>query len=35
MIIPDINLLLYAYDAASPFHAKANAFRVFPERHEG
>lgn len=23
MIIPDINLLLYAYDADSPFHAKA------------
>lgn len=23
MIIPDINLLLYAYDAGSPFHAKA------------
>lgn len=23
MIVPDINLLLYAYDAASPFHAKA------------
>ncbi len=23
MIIPDINLLLYAYDSASPFHAKA------------
>ena len=26
MIIPDINLLLYAYDAASPFHAKAAAW---------
>ena len=26
MIIPDINLLLYAYDAASPFHAKAVAW---------
>ena len=26
MIIPDINLLLYAYDAASPFHAKASAW---------
>ena len=24
MIIPDINLLLYAYDADSPFHAKAS-----------
>ena len=24
MIIPDANLLLYAYDAASPFHAKAS-----------
>ena len=23
MILPDINLLLYAYDAASPFHGKA------------
>jgi len=23
MIIPDVNLLLYAYDAASPFHRKA------------
>jgi uncharacterized protein len=23
MIIPDINLLLYAYDASSPFHARA------------
>jgi uncharacterized protein len=23
MILPDINLLLYAYDAASPFHTKA------------
>lgn len=23
MIIPDINLLLYAYDSTSPFHAKA------------
>lgn len=23
MIIPDINLLLYAYDAGSPFHSKA------------
>src|SRR5262245_57420104 len=23
MILPDANLLLYAYDAASPFHAKA------------
>ena len=26
MIIPDINLLLYAYDAGSPFHAKAAAW---------
>ncbi|MBI5388723.1 MAG: PIN domain-containing protein [Verrucomicrobia bacterium] len=26
MIIPDINLLLYAYDAASSFHAKAAAW---------
>ena len=26
MIIPDINLLLYAYDSASPFHAKAVAW---------
>jgi toxin-antitoxin system PIN domain toxin len=23
MIVPDVNLLLYAYDAASPFHAAA------------
>ena len=23
MIVPDINLLIYAYDAASPFHQKA------------
>jgi uncharacterized protein len=26
MIIPDVNLLLYAYDAASPFHATAAAW---------
>lgn len=26
MIIPDINLLLYAYDSSSPFHAKAVAW---------
>lgn len=26
MIIPDINLLLYAYDSASPFHVKARAW---------
>jgi toxin-antitoxin system PIN domain toxin len=26
MIVPDINLLLYAYDAASPSHAKAAAW---------
>lgn len=26
MIVPDVNLLLYAYDAASLFHAKANAW---------
>ena len=26
MIIPDINLLLYAYDTASPFHARAAAW---------
>ncbi len=26
MIIPDINLLLYAYDSASPLHAKAAAW---------
>jgi hypothetical protein len=26
MIVPDINLLLYAYDSASPFHAKAAAW---------
>lgn len=26
MIIPDANLLLYAYDAASPFHAQASAW---------
>lgn len=23
MIIPDVNLLIYAYDSSSPFHAKA------------
>ena len=26
MIIPDINLLLYAYDSDSPFHTKAKAW---------
>jgi len=26
MIIPDINLLLYAYDSTSPFHAQASAW---------
>lgn len=26
MIVPDINLLLYAYDSASPFHSKAAAW---------
>lgn len=26
MILPDVNLLLYAYDASSPFHAKAAAW---------
>jgi len=26
MIVPDANLLLYAYDASSPFHAKARAW---------
>ena len=26
MILPDANLLLYAYDSASPFHAKAAAW---------
>ena len=26
MIIPDVNLLLYAYDSSSPFHAKASAW---------
>jgi toxin-antitoxin system PIN domain toxin len=26
MIIPDVNLLLYAYDSNSPFHAKASAW---------
>ena len=26
MIVPDINLLLYAYDSASPFHSKATAW---------
>jgi uncharacterized protein len=26
VIVPDINLLLYAYDAGSPFHAKAAAW---------
>jgi hypothetical protein len=26
MIIPDVNLLLYAYDEASPFHARAKSW---------
>ena len=26
MIVPDINLLLYAYDAASPYHSAASAW---------
>lgn len=26
MIIPDANLLIYAYDATSPFHARARAW---------
>ena len=26
MIIPDINLLIYAYDSASPFHAAASSW---------
>jgi toxin-antitoxin system PIN domain toxin len=26
MIVPDINLLLYAYDSESPFHSKAAAW---------
>jgi uncharacterized protein len=26
MIVPDINLLLYAYDSDSPFHAKASTW---------
>lgn len=26
MIVPDANLLLYAYDTASPFHAKARCW---------
>lgn len=26
MILPDANLLLYAYDRASPFHARASAW---------
>ncbi len=26
MIIPDLNLLLYAYDVGSPFHAKSKAW---------
>ena len=26
MIIPDVNLLLYAYDAASPFHGRATSW---------
>lgn len=26
MIVPDINLLLYAYDSESPFHTKARAW---------
>jgi hypothetical protein len=31
MILPDVNLLLYAYDASSLFHAKAPGGEdVFP-----
>ena len=26
MIVPDINLLIYAYDTASPFHSKAKTW---------
>lgn len=26
MILPDVNLLLYAYDSSSPFHARAAAW---------
>lgn len=26
MILPDANLLIYAYDASSPFHQRANAW---------
>jgi predicted nucleic acid-binding protein len=26
MILPDANLLLYAYDQSSPFHARAKAW---------
>jgi toxin-antitoxin system PIN domain toxin len=26
VILPDVNLLLYAYDAGSPFHAKSSAW---------
>ncbi|MBI3370793.1 MAG: PIN domain-containing protein [Betaproteobacteria bacterium] len=26
MIVPDVNLLLYAYDSDSPFHARASAW---------
>lgn len=26
MILPDVNLLLYAYDEASPFHARSKAW---------
>jgi uncharacterized protein len=26
MIVPDVNLLLYAYDSDSPFHAKASVW---------
>ena len=26
MIVPDTNLLIYAYDAGSPFHAKAKTW---------
>jgi toxin-antitoxin system PIN domain toxin len=26
MIVPDVNLLLYAYDSNSPFHAKASGW---------
>ena len=33
MIVSDINVRLYAYDAASPFHAKAVSYEHYPWVH--